>query len=90
MATAIIFPVLEYLKRYGGAFPGIDTLVYAIVTLVILLTLKDGIIPWVEKRRTRARLAKAIPVSAAAKDVPHSAVSDQVRDSDLVKALPDS
>ena len=58
LASGILVPVIEYAKTYGALIPGIDDIIYGITIIVVLLSLKAGIVPWFEKRRLRTRLAQ--------------------------------
>ncbi|MDY7034169.1 MAG: branched-chain amino acid ABC transporter permease [Thermodesulfobacteriota bacterium] len=58
LSAGILVPILEYAKTYGGLFPGVDTIVYGVAIIAVLLSMKTGIVPWFEGRLLRKHLAQ--------------------------------
>ncbi len=62
VATVILVPLGEYLrgKITGPSFAGISTMLWAVVILILIFSLKKGILPWIEERmRNRQRSARS-------------------------------
>ena len=60
LGSVILIPLGEVLKtQFGEYFPGLNLIIYGVVIIAILLTLRTGILPYLAERQQRRRAALA-------------------------------
>ena len=53
VGAVILIPVGEVLRILFPGLPGLNFILYGVIVMVLLLTLRSGIIPWFTQRRRR-------------------------------------